>query len=261
MSGKTPSPMPPKGPQRPRRREEGPEAVGRALAAGVPMTAVLLPKAPLNAQLSALHERAVARGVPIWWASEGDLRRMSADFDAPAQTLACLGAPLTGDLETLLARGGAVWLMHRPAYASNVGYAIRTAEVSGAEALIVDGPGFNHADRSRASHVSMGADRLLPVLYATTAEVLHAARLRGHRIVALEDAGTKAPWEVVLTGPIVLLAGGEREGLDAETLDMADDVVRIPMPGFVPSYNLQAALAAVASERLRQQAAAEVGEP
>ena len=32
-----------------------------------------------------------------------------------------------------------------------------------------------------------------------------------------------------------------------------DEVVRIPMAGFVASYNLQAAVASIASERFRQQ--------
>jgi tRNA(Leu) C34 or U34 (ribose-2'-O)-methylase TrmL len=35
-------------------------------------------------------------------------------------------------------------------------------------------------------------------------------------------------------------------------LAAADRVLRLPMRGFIPSYNLQAAMAAVALERLRQ---------
>jgi tRNA G18 (ribose-2'-O)-methylase SpoU len=35
-------------------------------------------------------------------------------------------------------------------------------------------------------------------------------------------------------------------------LARCDDVVRVPMAGFIPSYNVQAAMAAVAGERLRQ---------
>jgi tRNA(Leu) C34 or U34 (ribose-2'-O)-methylase TrmL len=35
-------------------------------------------------------------------------------------------------------------------------------------------------------------------------------------------------------------------------LDACDGALRIPMRGFIPSYNLQAAMAMVAGERLRQ---------
>jgi TrmH family RNA methyltransferase len=133
-----------------------------------------------------------------------------------------------------------------------VGFTIRTAEVAGASGVVVTGEHGRDA-RSRASHVSMGADRLLPVIWqADRASVLDALRESGSTLVGIEDVGEKAPWEVDLKGPVVLLAGNERSGLDPELLARCDRVVRVPMAGFVPSYNLQAAISAVASERLRQ---------
>ena len=175
---------------------------------------------------------------------------MSPD-SPPARALALLGPDPRADLAGLLAEGGAVWLLHRAAYPSNVGFTIRTAEVSGAAGVVVDAM-FNHAERSRVSHVSMGAQRLLPVLWESTSRVLAAARAADHRIIAVEDTGTLAPWQVDLRGPVVLIVGNERSGIEAEVLKECDAVIRIPMQGFVPSYNLQAAVSAVATERLRQ---------
>jgi len=60
------------------------------------------------------------------------------------------------------------------AYPSNIGFTIRTAEVSGADAVVVDAT-LNHEERSRAQHVSMGAYRLLPVLWRSTTEVIDQA--------------------------------------------------------------------------------------
>jgi tRNA G18 (ribose-2'-O)-methylase SpoU len=57
-----------------------------------------------------------------------------------------------------------------------------------------------------------------------------------------------------LRGPLVCLIGNERSGIAREILDRCQAVVRIPMAGFVPSYNVQAAMAAIAVERLRQLA-------
>jgi tRNA G18 (ribose-2'-O)-methylase SpoU len=111
---------------------------------------------------------------------------------------------------------------------------------------------FNHQARARAAHVGMGADRLLPVIYADSAQTLEAARSASRRIVAIEDAGRRAPWEVDLTSDVLLVIGAEREGIAPELLAACDEVVRIPMAGFVPSYNLQAAMSIVAGERLRQ---------
>jgi tRNA G18 (ribose-2'-O)-methylase SpoU len=53
----------------------------------------------------------------------------------------------------------------------------------------------------------------------------------------------------------VCLIGGERGGLPQAVLARCHAVLRIPMAGFVPSYNVQAAMAAIATERLRQLAA------
>jgi 23S rRNA (guanosine2251-2'-O)-methyltransferase len=100
----------------------------------------------------------------------------------------------------------------------------------------------------------MGADRLLPVLWEETATALDCAARHGHRAIAIEDVGERAPWQVDLTGPVVLLVGSERDGLGEALLARCDAVVRVPMAGFVPSYNLQAAISAVAAERLRQLA-------
>ena len=51
----------------------------------------------------------------------------------------------------------------------------------------------------------------------------------------------------------MLVIGGERHGISADLLRECDSIVKIPMRGFVPSYNLQAPLAVVAAEALRQR--------
>jgi tRNA G18 (ribose-2'-O)-methylase SpoU len=93
------------------------------------------------------------------------------------------------------------------------------------------------------------------VLWERTLPTLELAARRGHRLIAIEDVGECAPWQVDLTGAVVLVVGSERNGLGADMLARCESVVRVPMAGFVPSYNLQAAISAVAVERLRQLAA------
>ena len=72
-------------------------------------------------------------------------------------------------------------------------------------------------------------------------------------IVAAEDVGDRGPWDVDLTGNVLLVVGAERAGVSQETLDAADYVVKLPMDGFVPSYNLQVAVSVLAVEALRQK--------
>ena len=61
------------------------------------------------------------------------------------------------------------------------------------------------------------------------------------------------PWEEDLTGDVLLVVGGERDGIPEPILSKSDSVIRVPMTGFVPSYNLQAPVAVVAAEALRQR--------
>ena len=103
----------------------------------------------------------------------------------------------------------------------------------------------------------MRADRFLPVRWETTDSVLTAALQAGRRIIGIEDVGTKPLWGIDLTGPVLFVVGGESDGIPDATLERCDSVARIPMGGFIRSYNLQAAVAMAAGERMRQIEAAD----
>jgi 23S rRNA (guanosine2251-2'-O)-methyltransferase len=236
----------------PRVQLAGVDTIAAALRERDDVRVVLVRADDTSEATAELVQLAELRGARIWRGSAGDLRRMGRGPNADC-AVALLGPPPTATLPELLARGGICWLLHRASYPSNVGFAVRTAEVSGADGLIVDAQ-FNHAERARIDHVSMGASRLLPVLFADTERVLELAAQQGLRCICLEDVGAQAPWQVDLRGPLVCLIGNEREGIARPILERCQAVVRIPMAGFVPSYNVQAAMAAIAVERLRQLA-------
>jgi tRNA G18 (ribose-2'-O)-methylase SpoU len=73
------------------------------------------------------------------------------------------------------------------------------------------------------------------------------------RIISAEDIGEKAPWDEDLTGNVLLVVGAEREGVSKATIEASDVIVKLPMDGFVPSYNLQVAVSVLAVESLRQR--------
>lgn len=226
--------------------------VRAALERGEPLQLILVARDEDAPDVAALIATARARNVAIWHGSSTDLLRMSRG-DAPERVIGMLGPTPRVELDELLRRGGAIWLLHRAAYPSNVGFVIRTAEVSGAQGVIVDAD-FNHEQRNRVAHVSMGAHRMLPVLWHDSVQVIERAALHGHRIIAVEDSGRCAPWQLDLRGRVVLVAGNERDGIPRHILARCHATTALPMDGFVPSYNLHAAIAAIAAERLRQLA-------
>lgn len=234
----------------PRVQIAGVEPIRRALRERTDVRVLLIPAEDSSAEIMQLEAEARAYGARIWRGGPGDMRRMGRGPDAE-RAVALLGHPTSASLPELLARGGMCWLLHRASYPSNVGFAIRTAEVSGADGVIVDAV-FNHEQRGRIGHVSMGASDLLPVVYTTSAEALRVAAERGVHTIAIEDSGTSLPWQVDLRAPCVCIIGNEQTGIDAELVARCDFSIRIPMAGFVPSYNVQAAMTAIAVERLRQ---------
>jgi len=227
-------------------------SIHAALDAGEPVRVLLALRDSLSTEAEEALRRAKATGAKLYRTTVNDLRRMSAHLPAPG-ILAMVGPDPSMSLKTLLVQPGVTWLLSKPSYASNVGFAIRAAEVSGADGIVIDSA-FSNAQREQALRVSMGAHRFLPVHWENSEDVIQCALEQGKHIFALEDVGERPPWEADLTKPSLLVVGNERTGIPETVLEQCTAVLRLPMPGFVPSYNLQAVVAAVASERLRQLA-------
>lgn len=234
----------------PRRQLAGPEEIAAALDRGEPVRLLLAAAEPAQAGVGELLARARAAGIPVRTTSERSLWRLGKT-DPPAEVLALVGPPPDADADAVLAAGGVAWLLVGLAYPGNTGFALRMAEVSGADGAFVD-VDFLHEGRREALRASMRADRFMPVFWQPSLPVVERARAAGRRVLAVEDVGTAAPWEVDLRGPLLLVVGGERHGIPQPVLDACDGALRLPMRGFIPSYNLQAAMAMVAGERLRQ---------
>ncbi|HKJ24244.1 MAG TPA: TrmH family RNA methyltransferase [Myxococcota bacterium] len=232
----------------------GAAEVAAALDAGERLGRVLVARDAEagDTEVARVVARARSLGVPVEAASAGDLRRLS--LGPPAPILALANRDPSASPEAVMALPGAKWLLVGAAYPGNVGAALRTVEVSGAAAAFVDAE-LDRAGRRAALRTSMHAERFLPVFWEGSVRALARARDSGHRIVGIEDVGDRAPWEVDLVAPTLFVVGGEDRSLARAQLDACDAVVRLPMAGFIPCYNLQAAVAVVALERLRQAAA------
>jgi tRNA G18 (ribose-2'-O)-methylase SpoU len=98
----------------------------------------------------------------------------------------------------------------------------------------------------------MRADWYMPVFWSDARDAIQRARSAGYAVYAVENTGDAAPWEVDLSGPVVFAVGGESHGIPEDVLAASDRVLRVPMGGFIPSFNLQIALGVVGVERLRQ---------
>ena len=225
----------------------GREAVLAALLSGDAIEMVLVDREKDTVEIRSLCEQLK---IPLEEGSTNDLWRMSADGFVDA--LALTGRIPNGDLDEVLERGGTIWFFDGVTYSTNLGFASRCAEVSGADAVVLN-VSKTHEERRTIRRSSMRADRFIPVVYSTTDEILEAAKTHDVRIIAVEDVGTHGPWDEDLTGDVMLVVGAEKEGISEQVLAAANACVLLPMDGFVPSYNLQVAVSVVAVEALRQR--------
>ena len=231
----------------------GTEEVRDAIEKGESISLILVKRDHENQAVDEIISMSEKSEIRVIEGSENDLWRMARDnSDGAPDILALVGRNPSATFEEVLQSGGLIWMLDGAKYPVNIGFCIRTAEVSGADAVIIDGP-LNNQERSAAKRASMKAHRFIPVFWRNAIESIQFAKQAGFRIIAVEDVGEKTPWEADLTGDVILIVGGEREGISDEVLSSVDEIIRIPMTGFVPSFNLQAPLSSVAIEAQRQR--------
>lgn len=137
----------------------------------------------------------------------------------------------------------------------NVGAIIRVAEAGGATGVLTAGISADPFGW-KALRGAMGSALRLPVVPAVDlVGPLAEARRRGCRIIAAVPRGGRAPDAIALDGPVVLLVGGEGQGLAPELIAAADERVTIPMAPPVESLNAAVGAALLVYEARRQRLA------
>ncbi len=100
-------------------------------------------------------------------------------------------------------------------------------------------------------NIAMGASKWLTVHRYKSAEPGKSATLScieklkksGYTIVATSPHGKKTLSQLPLNSKIALMFGTEDEGLSKDALDAADELMTIPMYGFVESFNVSVSVA------------------
>ena len=120
----------------------------------------------------------------------------------------------------------------------NLGACLRTSEATGVDVVIIPkdrAVGVTPAVRSAAA----GSAERVPVVAVTNlVRKLEQLKQLGYWVVGLAGEGDESLYDVDLTGPLVLVMGGESEGLRRLTRECCDRVVRIPMKGGAESLNV-----------------------
>ena len=135
----------------------------------------------------------------------------------------------------------------------NLGAVCRSAELAGAAGLVV--PERRAAEITAVTcKASAGAVEHLEIARVRNlADWLAEAKAAGFWVWGADAGAKEAPWDADLSGPTVLVLGGEGKGIRPRVASACDGLVALPKQGRVESLNVSAAAAALLFEAVRQR--------
>jgi 23S rRNA (guanosine2251-2'-O)-methyltransferase len=137
--------------------------------------------------------------------------------------------------------------------AFNVGSIFRTADCALVEKIVCCGY-TAHPPNAKLEKTALGTVPFIPWEHRPDAvEAVRRLRDGGVKIMALETTDRSGIlWERPIPLPVALVAGNEALGVSSDVLELADEIVEIPMYGFKNSINVAVALGIVLYEIQRQ---------
>ncbi|BAM02297.1 TrmH family RNA methyltransferase [Phycisphaera mikurensis] len=143
----------------------------------------------------------------------------------------------------------------------NFGQSVRSLYAAGAAGVVVRPRNWTSAAAVVARASAGATERIGISVAAGPDEARDAARAAGLRVAAAAGvADAVAPHEADLTGPLLLVIGGERRGLRRSFLQTVDAVVAVPYARpFPAALGTVAAASVVAFEAARQRAGLPMG--
>lgn len=232
---------------------DGPVLLAEALDAGVVVTDVFATDdAP-----QALLDRAEAAGAAVHLVTAAVLARAS-DAVTP-NAVAAIARRVEISLQEAVARAAAgplALVLAGVTDPGNAGTLVRTAEASGAAAVLFCGASVDPSS-PKCVRAAAGALFRLPVAGGgETIEVLEQLRGAGVTTAATVVRGGQPYDRADLGGPLAIVLGPEAHGLPDEVVDAVDLRLTIPMAGPTESLNVAMAGTVLCFEALRQRRAA-----
>jgi TrmH family RNA methyltransferase len=134
----------------------------------------------------------------------------------------------------------------------NLGTIIRSADAFGASGVILS-KGTVDLYNPKVVRSTMGSLFHLPIITVEDdQETIEHLKQKGVKIIATAVDAKRVVSTADLKGPVAVLVGNEGAGLPGEIVKLADEVVKIPMPGKAESLNVGVSTAILLYEILRQ---------
>lgn len=136
---------------------------------------------------------------------------------------------------------------------SNLGALLRTSEAAGVTGVILS-PNSTDPFAPKALRASMGAAFRVPIATGVEIETLAKfAEVSGAKMLAAVAEAGEYHFNADLKESVVIVLGGEANGLPPEAIEACEAMIRIPMQPGVESLNLAVSGAIILYEAVRQR--------
>lgn len=135
----------------------------------------------------------------------------------------------------------------------NLGAVCRSAEFAGAAGVVIPERRAAEVTATVCKAAAGAVEHIEIARVRNLADWLAEAKDAGFWIWGADAGASDAPWEADLSGPTVLVLGGEGKGLRPRVASACDGLVALPGRGRVDSLNVSAAATALLFEAVRQR--------
>jgi 23S rRNA (guanosine2251-2'-O)-methyltransferase len=141
----------------------------------------------------------------------------------------------------------------------NLGSLLRVAEAAGVDFVIIPRRRSAHVTAAVAKASAGAVEHVKIAMVSGISGALSRLKETGYWVVGAESRAGITYWELDLSGPLVLVLGGEGGGLGRLVRERCDFLAGLPMLGKVSSLNVANAGAVLLYEALRQRTMGEAG--
>ena len=223
-----------------------------------------------DVRLAKIHELARSSKIPLIACDRRKLDQVAGEGERHQGVIALVSSAIMWQLEDFLSKveedrqalaadgrsldGYTVALLDGIEDPHNLGAIVRTAEAAGVKAVLL--PQRRSAGLTgTVAKTSAGALATLPVVSVTNSvNALTAFKKAGFWVVGLDGSAEGLHTAADFKRPLVVVVGGEGEGLGRLVREHCDFLVRIPMFGRTESLNASVAAGIVFYEVVRQNA-------
>ena len=236
----------------------GRNAVTEALRSGRGINKLLVAQGDHLGSIGEIERLAHERQIPIEYVARQRIEQAAAGHRHQG-VLAYVAPVAYAELSDILAQAAArpeppiLLLLDDLEDPHNLGALLRTADAAGIAGVLI--PRRRSVPlNATVAKTSAGAIEYVPVArIGNIVQTLKELKEKGFWVAGADMAGEKDYTEADLTGPLVLVVGGEGKGLSRLTRENCDFLVSLPMVGRINSLNASVAGSLLMYESLRQR--------